>query len=127
MNEKLTREQRDWIRMAVGVARGSNTGIAWAEFYTKLNDYTEDDFEGNREALNELVDELNTAEDELMLHGELDGYVSPDCGCKYCEYGRNQIALQKIEEYQVENSWKLEASDWNAIHRITNWLQQEDK
>jgi len=106
MNEKLTREQRDWIRMAVGVARGSNTGIAWAEFYTKLNDYTED---------------------ELMFHGELDGYVSPDCGCKYCEYGRNQIALQKIEEYQVENSWKLEASDWNAIHRITNWLQQEDK
>ena len=104
MNEKLTPELRDWIRMAVGVARGSNTGIAWAEFYTKLNDYTED---------------------ELMFHGELDGYVSPDCGCKYCEYGRNQIALQKIEEYQVENSWKLEASDWNAIHRITNWLQQE--
>ena len=106
MNENLTREQADWIRMAVGVARGSNTGIAWAEFYTKLNDYTVD---------------------ELMFHGELDGYVSPDCGCKYCEYGRNQIALQKIEEYQVENSWKLEASDWNAIHRITNWLQQEDK
>ena len=45
MNEKLTTKQRDWIRMAVGVARGSNTGIAWAEFYTKLNDYTED--EGN--------------------------------------------------------------------------------
>ena len=37
MNEKLTPELRDWIRMAVGVARGSNTGIAWAEFYTKLN------------------------------------------------------------------------------------------
>ena len=117
MNENLTREQADWIRMAVGVARGSNTGIAWAEFYTKLNDYTEDDFEGNREALNELVDELNTAEDEPLTLVRYE-YL-------YNRFG-GLFAWGKIEEYQVENSWKLEASDWNAIHRITNWLQQEE-
>ena len=110
MNEKLTTEQRDWIRMAVGVARGSNTGIAWAEFYTKLNDYTED---------------------ELMFHGELDGYVSPDCGCKYCEYGRNQIALQKIEEwvnsvpYDVSELMELIAID--ILKDYKDWLQQEEK
>ena len=63
--------------------------------------------------------------DELMLHGELDGYVSPDCGCKYCEYGRNQITLRKWKEYE---HW---LGEWNGDEpapqehmTFEDWLQE---
>ena len=65
-------------------------------------------------------------EDEPMLHGELDGYISPDCGCKYCEYGRNQITLRKMIQYLGGHpAQKQTAYEW--VCGFQDWLQQEDK
>ena len=110
MNENLTREQADWIRMAVGVARGSNTGIAWAEFYTKLNDYTEDELHpADQWAFNELV----------KHHQEHHQKIEPT------------IALQKFREwvnsvpYDVSELMELIAID--ILKDYKDWLQQEDE
>jgi len=102
MNEKLTREQREH---------------AFVEWMRKYGDaFTEQAkhifFEGFKSALT-----AHTAEDEPLTLVRYE-YL-------YNRFG-GLFAWGKIEEYQVENSWKFEASDWNAIHRITNWLQQEE-
>ena len=67
-------------------------------------------------------------EDEPLLHGELHGYVSPDCGCKYCEYGRNQIALRKWNGFLEDTDYRELPDDMDIVDNLyRNWLQQEDK
>ena len=108
MNEKLTSEQREWIH-----------DEAWANFeYAEIDGQTRN------------VITLTQLDVILTAHPAEDGTCICDYLCDNTDIPttiKNQIALWKIEEYQVENSWKFEASDWNAIHRITNYLQQEDK
>ena len=111
MNEKLTTEQR------VMILDELSNNYAWT---THLDDVTEkevvyledferiltatepeDDFEANREALNELVDELNTAEDEAVFiikkhkGDELYSFDLKD-GVRILKIYENQIALRKF-------------------------------
>ena len=71
---------------------------------------------------------LTEPEDEPLLHGELDGYVSPDCGCKYCEYGRNQIAQRKWDGFLEDTDYRELPDDMDIVDNLyRNWLQQENK
>ena len=103
MNEKLTPELRDWIRMAVGVARGSNTGIAWAEFYTQLYAHTTED---------EGLPPVLIYRDGDFVRAETD----------------EEITLRKIEEYckEIHGRYNPDGGYRGMIvlGHLKDWLQQ---
>jgi len=75
----------------------------------------------------ELNSEISGQEGE---HGELDGYISPTCKCKYCEYGRIKITKRKIEEYMQSPDITVHYYDGRTfiiVSDLMRWLQERDK
>ena len=62
----------------------------------------------------DIIEALNTETEDEPVHGELDGYVSPDCGCKYCVYGRKQIAKQLWAEFEMDGDNPQYFPNWLA-------------
>ena len=139
MNEKLTPKQRDWILADVIVPfAGASTnwdGISEAlDHITALTEdecprckgkmtwfdaggwvcknphAAEDDFEANLEALNELVDELNTAKDE------------PTCYLVKCDWKTAYLELAKMVDKQLTTH--TEPEDENQI-TLWKWKEYE--
>ena len=142
MNEKLTREQREhafveWMRKYGDAFTEQAKHIFFEGFKSALTANTEPEDEHvfcpTCKAEVQWVkgwydcDSCGQLKEHPLMDTEPED--EPLTLVRY-EYLYNRFgglfAWGKIEEYQVENSWKFEASDWNAIHRITNWLQQEE-
>jgi len=124
MNEKLTAEQRVLQELI--------------DYQREYKEQTQDYAPGNRYWADKFMTIIGKAkqaltahtepEDEPLLHGELHGYVSPDCGCKYCEYGRNQIAQRKWDGFLEDTDYRELPDDMDIVDNLyRNWLQQENK